>query len=673
MTGKPTIERRDFLRVTAAAGGGLLISICLPSCQTSPPTPTATATAEARPTLDGPDQFSPAAYVRLGTDGSVTITVHRSEMGQSIRTSLAMILAEELDADWDNVRIEQADADTQHIYGDQHTGGSRSTDLFYLPFRRAGAIARDLLITAAAQVWGIDKSMCTTDRGDVIRQDTSERLAYGYLVPLAANLPVEANISVDLKRPEDFRIIGTPVQNPDGPAFVTGSASYGIDVQVPGMLFAVVARPPNIGGHLTDYDDTQSRLVPGVHGIVPLKDAVAVVADSTWSAMMGREALKLATVGGSAAGFDGQEEEARLMANLETEPEPNELIAYYVIPFYSHAPMEPMNCLVDARSDLCEVWVGTQDPQSVKYSVISQTGLSDDQVVVHVPFLGGGFGRRLDVNSPIPLVSEAVEVSQKVGAAVRLTWSREEDIQHDYYHPLSVTRARASLDQIERPRLTRQEARGVPTGAWRAVTNVPEAFARECFLDEYAYALDMDPLELRRELSRPGPPREVLDLAAEKAGWGSALPPGHGRGIAYHSTWGVTPVAQVAEVSVDATGHVRVHRVVCAVACGQPVNPDTVAAQMEGGIMFGLTAALKGSIQILGGLVQQSNFDDYPLLRLDEAPEVEVHILPSHDPPSGIGEMANPVIGPAVANAIFAATGKRIRRLPMSREAVLSG
>lgn len=674
MSMKPTLERRDFLRVSAAAGGGLLLSICLPSCQAKPSSksPTGTATATQRPGLEGPDVFRPAAYVLLRTDGIVTITVHRSEMGQSIRTSLAMILAEELDADWESIRIEQADADTQHIYGDQHTGGSRSTDLFYMPFRRAGAIARDLLITAAAHVWDIDKSMCTTDRGEVIRQDTSEKFPYSYLVPLAATLPVEPNAPVELKSPEDFRIIGTPMRSPDGPDFVAGSAAYGIDVQVPGMLYAVVARASSIGGRLTDYDDTRARLISGVLQVVPLKDAVAVVADSTWHALEGRRVLKLTTAGGPASEFDSEVEEARLMANLETAPESDELIAYYTVPFYSHAPMEPMNCLADARSDRCEVWVSTQDPQTVKHAVLSQTGLRDEQVVVHVPFLGGGFGRRLDVNSPIPLVTEAVELSSKVGAPVRLTWTREEDIQHDYYHPLSVTRVRASLSQVERPRLTRQEARGVPTGAWRAVTNVPEAFARESFLDEYAYALDMDPLELRRELSRPGAPRAVLDLVAEKAGWGTALPSGRGRGIAYHSTWGVTPVAQVAEVSIDTSGHVRVHRVVCAVACGQVINPDTVAAQMEGGIVFGLTAALKRCISISGGQVQQSNFDNYPLLRLDETPEIEVYILPSHDAPSGIGEMANPVIAPAVANAIFAAAGKRIRRLPISGEDILS-
>lgn len=646
------------------------MSIYLPSCQAYPPaeTPTESPAATEKPGLEGPKEFSPSAYVLVAADGSVTVTVHRAEMGQGIRTSLAMILAEELDADWQRVRIVQADADLKHVYGDQHTGGSRSTSLFYMPFRQAGALARDLLVTAAAQVWGVDKSMCTTELGEVIRQGTSDRLDYGYLVPLASQLHVESGKPVKLKNPEDFRIIGTKVQSPDGPGFVTGSATFGIDVRVPGMLYAVVARPRAIGGHLAAYDDAEARLVSGVHSIVPLKDGVAVVAGTTWQAIQGRKALKLTTTSGSVSEFDSQKEEARLRANLETEAEAGELIAYYVVPFYSHAPMEPMNCLADARQDRCEIWVPTQDPQGVKRSVLSQTGLSDEQVVVHVPFLGGGFGRRLDVNSPIPLVTEAVEISQKVGAPVRLMWTREEDIQHDYYHPLSVTQVRATLNVIERPRLTRQEARGVPTGAWRAVTNVPEAFARECFLDEYAHAMAMDPLELRRELYPSGALRQVLDLAAEKGGWGSALPTGRGRGIACHATWGVTPVAQVAEVSVDASGQVRVQRVVCAVACGQVINPDTVAAQMEGGIVFGLTAALKGCVSIAGGQVQQSNFDDYPLLRMEETPEIEVYILSSHDAPSGIGEMANPVTGPAVANGIFAATGRRIRRLPIRRE-----
>jgi isoquinoline 1-oxidoreductase subunit beta len=446
---------------------------------------------------------------------------------------------------------------------------------------------------------------------------------------------------------------------------VTGKAVFGIDVVREQMLYAVVARSPAIDGHLTSFDDTQARSVPGVQQIVPLKDAVAVVADNTWSALEGRRQLVLTFEGGPTADFDSASAGERLRSTLEVEPGPEELVAYYVVPFYSHAPMEPMNCVVDARPDGCEAWVSTQDPQRIKHALMSKTRLPDDKVIVHVPLLGGGFGRRLDNNFPIPYVTEAVDISLQVGKPVKVMWTREEDLQHDYYHPLSVTRVRASLAKVERPILARHDLTAVPTGAWRAVTNVPDAFARECFIDEYALALGRDPLDLRREFYPNGAARAVIDLAAEKAGWGTPLSAGRGRGLAYHSTWGVTPVAQVAEVSVDDGGQVRVERVVCAVACGQVINPDMVEAQMEGGIVFGLTAILKQEITISAGQVQQTNFDSYPLLRMDEAPAVEVYTVPSADPPSGIGEMANPVIAPAVANAIFAACGKRVRRLPI--------
>jgi isoquinoline 1-oxidoreductase beta subunit len=355
------------------------------------------------------------------------------------------------------------------------------------------------------------------------------------------------------------------------------------------------------------------------------------------------------------------------------EAGPRELVAYYVMPFFSHAPMEPMNCVADARSDRCEVWIPTQNPQEVRQALVRESGLPREAVTVHVPLIGGGFGRRLADNDPIPYVLEAVQMSRTVGSPVKLMWTREEDIQHDYYHPLSVSRARASLDDVSKPTIARVETQSVPTGAWRSVTNVPEAFARECFLDEYALALGKDPLELRRELWPTGRARAVQDLAAEKAGWGESLPRGQGRGIAYHATWDSTYVAQVAEVSVDGDGQLRVNRVVCAVDCGQVIHPDMVRAQMEGGIAFGLTAALKAAVTIVNGQVQQSNFHDYPLLPFDEMPEVEVHIVPSIERPTGVGEMANPVIGPAVANAVFAATGVRVRRLPITADDLRPG
>ncbi len=670
MTEKSALNRRAFLKVSYAAGAGLLISIYLPGCANEPtPTLTPTPTVTPLPRLEGPDTLKPAIFVKIGNDGTVTITVHRSEMGQGVRTALPMMLAEELDADWKSIRVEQADAD--YAYGDQLTGGSVSVQTSYGILRRAGAVARDLLVTAAAQVWGTDKGNCYTENGVVIRKDTKEQLPFGYLVPLAATLPVPNDLTVGLKNNEAFRIIGTRVGRVDNPEIVTGKAVFGMDVKAPNMLYAVVAHNPVIGGKVASFDDSQARDVPGVRRVVQIDRGVAVVAENTWSALQGRQALVITFEDGPNANYNSVTEEQNLMQRATVSPDPNELVAYYVVPFLSHAPMEPMNCVADVRADRCEVWAPTQNPQNVKQRVTNQTRLPAKAVAVHVPLLGGGFGRRLDISggrSLIDYVAEAVQISQAVGAPINLFWTREEDIQHDYFHPLSVTRVSAKLDDVKTLAASRLEASGeIPTGPWRSVTCVPEAFARECFLDEYAFATRQDPVALRRQILSARA-RAVVDLAAEKAGWGTSLSAGYGRGIAYYATWNVTHVAQVAEVSVDGDGRVRVHRVVCAVDCGVVINPDMVEAQMEGGIVFGLTAALKAAVSIENGRVQQSNFHDYPLLRLDETPVVEVYIVPSTESPTGVGEMSNPVIMPAVANAIFAATGKRLRRVPIKPE-----
>jgi isoquinoline 1-oxidoreductase subunit beta len=668
MTAIPSSTRRDFLKVSFLAGSGLLLTIYLPGCA---PRPTATtiATDPTLPTLEGPDELQPGVFVRIGLDGIVTITVHRSEMGQGVRTALPMILAEELDADWQDVRIEQADADSD--YGDQLTGGSVSVERFYMPLRKAGAVARDLLVAAAAQVWGIPKETCLTERGEVVRADTQERLSYGYLVPLAATLPVPAVSAVALKKPSEFRIIGTRAPRVDGPQLIRGESVFGMDVRRAGMLYAVAARSPAINGRVTDFDGGQAQAVPGVRAIVPMEGGVAVVAENTWSALEGRRALEITADEGPASGFNSRVYEESLLSRLTVEPGPRELVRYYSVPFYSHASMEPMNCLVDARADLCEVWAPTQNPQGLKQAIVRHTRLPAEAVIVHVPLIGGGFGRRLDDLYPMPFILEGIDISLAVGAPVRFMGTRQEEFQHDYFHPLSVSRVRANLDNVSLPDVTRLEATGVPTGAWRSVTNVPEAFARESFVDEYAVALGQDPLELRRSLWRGSSrAKAVMDLAAEHAGWGEKLPEGRGRGLAYHATWDATHVAQVAEVSVSGEGQVRVHRVVCAVDCGVVINPDIVEAQMEGGIVFGMTAALKAAISIDHGQVQQTTFHDYPLLRLDETPDIEVHIAPSAESPTGVGEMANPVIAPAIANAVFAATGKRVRRLPLFAEDV---
>ena len=679
MTEEFRLTRRGFIKVSSAAGVGLLISIYLPGCsndqkptptlpaETDTPVPQPLPTSTIGPTPT-PDTIQPSVFVKIGEDNSVTITVHRSEMGQGVRTALPMILAEELDADWQNVRVEQADAD--NAYGDQMTGGSVSISSSYERLRRAGAVARALMLSAAAQIWACDKAKCRTDKGVVINQDTNERLTYGQLVTTAGTLPVPAGSDVELKKEEDFRIIGTRVGRVDNKNIVTGKAIYGLDVKVSNMLYASVAHNPVIGGTITAFDDSQAKQVPGVRQVVELKTGVAVVADNSWSAVQGRQALTLTFDNGDNADYSSTAEEEQLLQNAAVTPGEDELVAYYVVPFLSHSPMEPMNCVADARSDHCEVWVPSQNPMEAKQMLSMPTRLSGDAITLHVPLLGGGFGRRLSDNFPIPHIVEAVQISQAVGVPIKLFWTREDDLQHDYYHPLSVTRAKAKLTDPRTLLFSTSRAEtgsSIPTGAWRSVENVPEAFARESFIDEYAFATKQDPVELRRQIMDDRA-KAVIELAAEKAGWGTPLPAGHGRGIAYNATWNVTHVAQVAEVSVDQAGHVRVQRVVCAVDCGIVINPDMVEAQMEGGIIFGLTTALKAAVSIEQGRVQQSNFNDYPLLRLDEAPIIEVYIMPSTESPTGVGEMSNPVIMPAVANAIFAATGKRVRRVPIKPE-----
>jgi isoquinoline 1-oxidoreductase beta subunit len=583
-------------------------------------------------------------------------------MGQGVRTAIAMIVAEELDIDWSAVRVEQTQANS--AYGDQVTGGSVSVSKHYSTLRLAGAAARQMLVAAAAQTWGVEKESCLTENGWVIHPDVDQRIAYGELVKTAATLPVPKRSEVSVKDPKDFRLVGTGIGQWDAPRMVDGSAVYGIDVLVPNMLYATVARPPVFGGELASFDATKAKAVAGVRDVIQISDGLAVVADSTWAAIQGRKALEITWDEGPLADLSSAEIRQTL---VEQASQPGKsggsgtLEAAYDVPFLAHATMEPMNCVADVRQDRCEVWAPTQDPQGVKRRATMITGLPADSVQVHVPLIGGGFGRRLAVD----YAEQAVRISKAVGAPVKVMWTREDDIEHDLYHPLSYNYVKVNLDEPGRFRVRSYEAqRGVPTGYWRSVTNVPEAFAHECFLDEVAAALGKDPYELRIELL-PERSRAVLELAASRADWGTALPDGWGRGIAHHSTWGVTPVAQVAEVSVGQDGAVRVHRVVCAIDCGTVINPDMVEAQMEGGIVFGLSAVLKGEITLENGRVQQSNFHDYPILRMDEMPEIEVHIVPSDGRPSGVGEMGVPPIIPAVVNAVFAATGKRIRRLPI--------
>jgi len=698
------MERRDFLQVAGTIGAGLVIGFKIP-------------------TRRGVAPFAPNAWLRIGTDDSVLVIVDRSEMGQGVTTSLPMLLAEELEADWTKIRFEFAPADKAYInqlFGIQGTGGSSSVRAAWKPLRVAGAQARTMLIAAAAQTWSVEPASCHAEAGTVIHAATNRRLSYGALAQRAAALPVPAD--VQLKDPKDWRLAGKPTKRLDTRFKVNGTAQFGIDVRVPGMLTAVVARSPVFGGTVRSFDATAAKAIPGVRHVVQISSGVAVVGDGYWPAKQGRDALTVAwdegpvaqvssasisslfaqraTQDGAVARHDGDAVAALAGAAQRVE-------AVYEMPFLAHATMEPMNCTAHVRADGVDIWAPTQNQTGVQMVGGQIGGVPPEKVAVHTTYLGGGFGRRFELD----FVMEALETSKAAGAPVKVIWSREDDIQHAQYRPANYHQLRAGLDASGRPvswthrivapsimaRMFPQMVKngldgeaveggvglpyaipnvhvdyqltdtGIPVGFWRSVNNSFNAFAVEGFTDELAAAAKQDPYEYRRALLANAPrDRGVLELAASKAGWGTPLPAGRGRGIAVYKSF-ESFAAQVAEVSVSPEGDVRVHRVVCAIDCGMHVNPSTIEAQMQSGIVYGLTAALKGAIDIQGGRVVQSNFHDYQMLRLAEMPVVEVHIVPSSEEPGGVGEPGTPPIAPAVCNAIFAVTGKRIRRLPIGR------
>jgi isoquinoline 1-oxidoreductase beta subunit len=582
------------------------------------------------------------------------------------------------------------------------------------PLRKAGASARDMLLEAAARKWGVAKSQLRTENGQVIDTATNARLSYGSLADAAGKLAAPAKVAV--KDPKDFHLIGTSPQRLDTHLKVNGSAEFGLDARRPGMLYAVVARCPVFGGKVASFDAAKTKSVPGVKNVVQISRGVAVIADNTWSAMEGRRALQVQYDEGKNANLNsaGIRE---LFVNLAAKPGAvarndgdvtsalangaKKLEAVYEVPYLSHAPMEPMNCTADVRPDSCEVWVSTQIQTAAMGAAAKITGLHPDKIQIHTMYLGGGFGRR----GGDDFVSEAVEISKAIGKPVKLTWSREDDMQHDLYRPASYTRFAAALDHDGWPvawnarvvcpsfgglrnGVDRTSVEGItdleyaipnfhvdyhppdvdiPTTYWRSVGFSQNTFFSESFLDELAAAGGKDPLEFRRRLLAKSPRLlGVLELAAEKAGWGKPLPAGHARGIAVVNNIG-SYNAQVAEVSVD-QGKLRVHHVVCAVDCGHVINPAGVEQQIQSGIVYGLSAMLKGAITIERGRVVQGNFNRYDVLRIDEMPVVEVHIVPSQAAPGGIGEASTPTIVPAVANAIYAATAKRLRKLPILPE-----
>src|SRR5580704_6347920 len=695
----PKLGRRGFLKAGVAAAGGLFIGFHLPESDKLEAATTSTAKLNA--------------FIHIGSDDVVLFSIHKSEMGQGPMTSLSQLLAEELDCDWKQVRTEFAPVDP--AYGPlQGTFGSMSIRTCRDPMRKAGASARDMLLDAAAQKWSVAKSQLRTENGQVINTATNERLSYGSLADAAGKLPVPAKVAV--KDPKDFHLIGTSPKRLDTPLKVNGSAGFGIDARRPGMVYAVLARCPVFGGKVASFDDTKTKAVPGVIQVVQISNGVAVVADNTWSAMEGRRALQVQFDEGKNANLNsaGIRE---LFVNLASKPGAvarndgdvnaalasgaKKLEAVYEAPYLSHAPMEPMNCTADVRADSAEVWAGTQIQTAAMGVTAKVTGLHPDKIQIHTQYLGGGFGRR----GGDDFVGEAVEISKAIGKPVKLTWSREDDMQHDLYRPASYTKFAAALDQDGWPvawntrvvcpsfgglrnGVDRTSVEGIidleytipnfhvdyhppdvdiPTTYWRSVGFSQNTFFSESFLDELAAATGKDPFEFRRRLLAKSPRLlKVLELAAEKGGWGKPLPAGHARGIAVVNNIG-SYNAQVAEVSVE-QGKLRVHHVVCAVDCGHVINPAGVEQQIQSGIVYGLSAAMKGAITIERGRVVQGNFNHYDVLRIDEMTVVEVHIVPSQAAPGGIGEASTPTIIPAVANAIFAATGKRLRKLPILRE-----
>ena len=714
MSASAVVGRREFIRTGAAIGGGLLVSLHAPLLGR---TSDALAAKEK--------EFAINAFVRIGTDESVTVISAHSEMGQGIYTSLPMLLNEELQADWSKIRVEAAPVDKVYnhpVFGIQMTGGSTTSPAEWERYRKMGAVARTMLVEAAARQWSVEASSCHVDKGVVIHVATGRRATYGSLANAAAQLTAPAD--VPLKPAKEFTLIGKPTRRLDTPSKTDGTAQFGLDVRVPGMLTAVVARPPVFAGKVVKFDASETLKVPGVRAVEQVPSGVAVIAERFWPAKIGRDKLVVDwDLGPNATlsteqmlrDFTEMAKNPGTIAKKTGDPEAalktaaKTITAEYDVPYLAHAMMEPLNCVVDLKAESCEIWTGTQFETVDAANAAKVAGLPPEKVQIHTTLLGGGFGRR--ANPASDFVMEAVHVAKVAKAPVKVVWTREDDLKGGWYRPMWHDRFVAGLDASGNPVLwthtivgqsimqgtmfeqfmikggvdgTSVEGAadiiydipnlqvdlhtpkiGVPVQWWRSVGHSHTGFSVEAFLDEVAHAGGKDPYELRRALLAKQPRmRAVLELAAQKANWGSKLPAGVGRGIATHFSFD-SYVAQVVEASVEKNGAVRVHRVVCAVDCGTVINPDTVKAQMEGGIIFGLTAALKTEITLKDGRVQQDNFHDYQMLRIFESPEIEVHIVSSSENPTGVGEPGVPPVAPALANAIFAVTGKRIRRLPI--------
>ena len=703
-----SVNRRGFLQVGASAAAGLLVGFYLPE----------RSRLAAQTAVDvAPNSQTLNAWIHIAPDDTVTFMIHKVEMGQGTVTSLSQLLAEELDCDWGKFRTEFPPID--RAFGFQGVVGSQSIRTSWDPLRKAGATAREMLVLAAAQNWAVDKSQCRAESGFVINTASNARLSYGKLAAAAAKFPPPANVT--LKDPKQFRLIGKSIKRLDTLDKVTGRTQFGIDARRPGMLYAAVARCPVFGGKVVSFDAVKAKAFPGVKQVVLMSRGVAVVADNTWSAVQASRLLDIKWDEGPNAA-QSSASISKLFAERAQKPgvevtkvgdaskvlaeSAKKVEAVYEAPFLAHATMEPMNCTADVKADSCDVWASMQMQTLAQAAAAQASGLPAEKVRIHSQFMGGGFGRR----GMTDFVTEAVELSKAIGAPVKVTWSREDDMHHDNYRPASYSRFAAGLDtdgwpvawtnRIVSPSITNSSGQppqngidrtstegahdmgygipnklvdyhwtevGIPVTYWRAVGYTQNTFFVESFMDELAAAGGKDPVELRRRLLAQNPRLlGVLEVVAKQSAWGTPLPAGRFRGVAVVNNVG-SYTAQVAEISVN-QGKVKVHKVVCAVDCGHVVNPAIVDQQIRSAIVYGLSAALKGQITIDKGRVQQTNFNNYDMVRIDEAPVVEVHIIPSTENPGGIGEAGVPALAPAVCNAIFAATGKRIRRLPIKPE-----
>jgi isoquinoline 1-oxidoreductase beta subunit len=705
------LNRRTFLKTTTAVGGGLMIGSYL--------------------ALDGADAdllaagtFEPNIWLKVNSDDTVRIMLTQLEMGQGVMTSMPMLVAEELDMDWSKIKTEWTPADAKYgnpnFGGQQLTAGSNSVRGMWKILRGAGATARAMLVTAAAQTWSVPENTLTTEKGEVVHKSSGRRLKYGALVDKAAALPVPKDVKI--KDPKNFTLMGKSLPRLDIPEKVNGSAVFGMDVKLPGLLTARVVRCPVFGGKVASFNADKAKAVPGVKHVVQISSGVAVVADNYWTASKGAQALEIKWDEGKLATLNSADimkkyaelakqpgKVARNQGNADAAlaSAPKKFERVFEAPFLAHATMEPMNCTADVKAASCDVYVPTQGQTASHNAAIAASGLPADKVKIHTTYLGGGFGRRGEAD----FVAEAVETSKAVGAPVKVVWSREDDMQHDFYRPISYARMSGAVDAAGKPTVFTQhlvqqslmkrlgslppngvdfismdgcatlpydianikieyteQDPGIPFGFWRSVGASFQGFAVEAFIDELATTAGKDPYQFRRDLLSKAPRHlAALNLAAEKAGWEKPLPQGRARGIAVMEAFG-SILAQVTEVSVDAKGAVKVHRVVCSVDTGWVINPDTIVQQMEGGIIYGLTAALKGEITIQNGRVIQRHFNDYQMFRHPEMPRIEVHIVPSTAEPGGIGEPSTALAAGSLVNAIYAATGKRVYRLPIKPE-----